>query len=418
LAKALTAAACAKCLPGPARRIIRDGGARSLYLVITPAGAKSWMMRFRRPDGRPGKLVLGPLDTSGHELNDDPQIGQPLTLAAARALATKVLRERALGRDPIADHKARKHRQRSEREQAANNSFAAVARRFVEEHARPKTRRWYETSKLLGLRPDDLEPVPGGLAQRWAARPVASIDGHDIWSVIDEAHRVGVPGTTARTPGLSDIRPRTLWAALSSMFSWAHRHRLVEVNHCAGVPVPPAPQPRERTLTADEIRWFWEACGDIGEPFGSIFKLLLLTGARLNEVGGMRRDELSEDGATWSLPGRRTKNGRPYTVPLPAAAQTLVGSALGEQQIVFSTTGATPPSGWSRAKRRLDDIMLSIARKERGRDAAIPPWRLHDLRRTCATGMAEIGIAPHQVSLRRKQMARKRARGVCSPSRI
>jgi hypothetical protein len=248
LAKVLTAAACAKYQPGPKRRAIRDGGARSLYLVITPAGAKSWMMRFRRPDGRPGKLVLGPLDTSNHELKDAPQIGQPLTLVAARVLATKVLRERALGRDPIADHKARKHRQRSEREQATNNSFAAVARRFIEEHARPKTRRWYETSKLLGLRPDDLDPVPGGLAQRWSGRPVASIDGHDIWLVIDEARRVGVPGTVARTPGLSDIRPRTLWAALSSMFSWAQHHRLVEVNHCGGVHVPPAPQSRERTL--------------------------------------------------------------------------------------------------------------------------------------------------------------------------
>jgi len=104
----LTDRAVLRYKPGAKRRRIRDPHAKSLFLVIEPSGIKSWQIRFRRPTGQIGKLTLGRFDASGRELKDDPEIGQPLTLAAARQLAAKVHRERELGRDPIADHKARK----------------------------------------------------------------------------------------------------------------------------------------------------------------------------------------------------------------------------------------------------------------------------------------------------------------------
>ena len=91
----------------------------------------------------------------------------------------------------------------------------------------------------------------------------------------------------------------------------------------------------------------------------------------------------SDDGATWTIPGARTKNKRPHVVPLAPLARKMVGS--GSEGFVFTTTGRSPVSGWSKIKQRLDEAMK------------IPPWRLHDLRRTAATGMAEIGIAPHIV---------------------
>jgi integrase len=150
-------------------------------------------------------------------------------------------------------------------------------------------------------------------------------------------------------------------------------------------------------LTNQEIRWLWRACDQLGEPFAAIIKLLLLTGQRLNEVAGMRRDELSDDGATWDIPGSRTKNKKPHRVPLPLAARSLIPD--GDQVLVFTTTGTTPPSGWSRAKRRLDALMLKVAQQERGKGAAIAPWRLHDLRRTAVTGMNELGVAPHVIEL-------------------
>jgi hypothetical protein len=222
----LTDAAVRKYAPGLKRRTFRDGAARSLFLVIQPSGHRSWMMRFRTPSGRITKLTLGPLHT-GSETAGPPVIGMPLTLAGARQLAAEVHRERAQGRDVAADHKARKHHQRAEIEERSANTFAAAARMFIEEHARPKTRRWFETARLLGLRPDDLEPIPDGLVDRWADKPVRDIDGHDVWGIIDEARRTGVPGITPRTPGLSEARPRALFAALSALFSWLLNHRKI-----------------------------------------------------------------------------------------------------------------------------------------------------------------------------------------------
>jgi integrase len=400
-AKPLTAAAVAKYRPGPERRRIRDAGARSLFLVIEASGHKSWQMRFRTPAGRIAKITLGPVDLSGRELVGDPQIGQPLSVAAARQLAAAVHRERALGRDVVADHRARRHRRRAEIEERGANTYAAAARKFIDEHARPKTRRWPETARLLGLRypkgDGDPEEIPGSLVERWADKGVRDIDEHDVWSVIDEARRLGVPGIVPRTPGISDARPRALAAALSSMFGWLHLHRYVGHNPCANLHRPAGPKKRERVLSNDEIRWFWAATDAVGSPFTSIFQLLLLLGARLNEIARMTSSELHEVGVVWQLGGERTKNRRPHTVPLPPLARQIIASLPRQPGFLFGTNGRSAPSGWGRAKRRLDAAMVDAAREERGPEAAIPPWRLHDLRRTAVTGMAELGIAPHVV---------------------
>lgn len=179
---------------------------------------------------------------------------------------------------------------------------------------------------------------------------------------------------------------------LSKFFAWLLQHRRITSNPCVGVWKPSAPQARERVLTDTEIRWFWQAAGDLGAPFGPLLKLLLLTGQRLGEVGGMRHDELHDDG-TWHLPGSRTKNHKQHIVPLPPPARELVASApaIEDCPFVFSTNGLRPVSGWSKTKVRLDVAMRALAKKE------ITPWTLHDLRRTAVTGMANLGIAPHVV---------------------
>jgi integrase len=408
MVKPLTAAAVAKYRPGPKRRRIRDSGARSLFLVIEPSGHRSWQMRFRRPDGKPGKLTLGPVH-EGNETAGAPVVGMPLTLAGARQLAAEIHRRRALGGDPLADHKARKHRQRAEQQERHAGAFAACVRSFIDEQARPNTRNWREVARLLGLNYplDGGEPkeTKNGVLQRWADKPVRDIDGHDIWNVIDEARRIGVPGLEARNPDKSEARARGLFVALSSFFTWAQRHRLVELNPCRTVPRPAAATVRDRVLSNDEIRWFWRATETADaprvpsapRPFAPLLKLLLLSGQRLDEVAGMTRDELHGD--AWHLPGSRTKNKRAHIVPLPPLARELIDSMAGDAGLVFSTTGTSPVSGWSRMKRRLDETMLALARNERGAKATIPPWRLHDLRRTAVTGMAELGIRPDVIEL-------------------
>jgi integrase len=322
----------------------------------------------------------------------EPVLGAPLTLAGARLLAAQVHRQRAMGRDVVGDHAITKLRRQTEVEESAGNSFGTLVPRFIAEHARPKTRRWRDTARLLGLRypkdGGDPEEVAGGLVRRWADRPVSKIDGGDIWGAVDETRREGVPGLKRRKDGLTDSHARAIFSALSGFFGWLAKHRRVPSNPCTGVYRPEAPKARERVLTNAEIVAFWNATDEVGEPFGQLLKLLLLTGCRLNEVAGMARAELSEDVATWNLPGSRTKNHKPHVVPLAPLARAALATVKqieGAVGLVFTTTGKTPVSGWSKVKGRLDEAMQTS------------PWRLHDLRRTAATGMAELGIAPHIV---------------------
>jgi integrase len=378
--KTLTAAAVKALLPGEARREVPDGGCPGLHLVIQPSGAKSWALRFRRPDGRHTKLTLGPVDLSGAET--EPVMGAPLTLIAARRLATEVHQQRAKGQDVVADRRRRE----AERE---THKFGPAARRFIEQHARAKTRSWATSARLLGLSPASLEPVPGGLAERWADKPIAAVTAHDVHNFVDEVRTRGVPGLSRRREKVSDSQARVSLARLSKFFAWAAGRRMVEKNPCAGLWRPDASPARDRVLTDAEVRWFWLACDSLGWPFGPLLKLLLLTGQRRDEVAGMTRAELFADGATWTLPGSRTKNKRAHIVPLSRAALDLIAGVptiAGKPGFIFTTNGETHVSGWSKTKRRLDAKMAELAGE------TVPPWTIHDLRRTCAGGLQRLGV--------------------------
>jgi integrase len=386
MAKVLTAAGVAKLRPAATRREIPDGGCPGLHLVVQPSGAKSWALRYRRPNKQSAKLVLGSVyEKEGKEPETDPVIGGHLTLAAAHRLVTALRHQIAQGRDPGAAHMAERERRRATAVEGAANTFDAAARDFVEKYASKKVRRWKEQARLLGLRPEDLTIIPKGLTERWGRRPVAEIDGHDIYALIDETRRSGAPGLERRSDGPTEARARAMLSCLSRMFRWLAEHRRVLQNPCAGVHRPDAPKARDRVLNEAEIVKFWKAAKGEQNAFGVILRLLLLTGCRLNEVAGMLREELSDDGATWNIPGARTKNGRPHVVPLAPLAREIIAAAGGQGPLCFTTDGKSRVSGWSKLKGRLDRAMAS------------PHWRIHDLRRTAATGMAEIGIAPHIV---------------------
>ena len=392
MAKVLTAAAVAKLKPAATRREIPDGGCPGLHLVVQPSGAKSWALRYRRPNKQTAKLVLGSVyDKEDKEPETDPVIGGHLTLAAAHRLVTALRHQIAQGRDPGAAHMAERERRRVAAVEGAANTFGAAARDFVEKYASKKVRRWKEQARLLGVRPEDLTLIPKGLADRWDGRLVAEIDGHDIYALIEETRRSGAPGLERRSDGPTEARARAMLSCLSRMFAWLAQHRRVNQNPCAGVHRPDAPKARDRVLSEAEIVKFWKAADAEHKhghkEFSAILKILLLTGCRLNEVAGMLRDELNDDGATWNIPGARTKNGRPHVVPLAPLAREIIDAAAGEGPLCFTINGKAPVSGWSKLKGRLD------------RGMAIPHWRLHDLRRTAATGMAEIGI-PHTSSRR------------------
>ena len=232
--------------------------------------------------------------------------------------------------------------------------------------------------------------MPKGLADRWADRPVSEITASDIHDLIDEIRRRGVPGWARRNGG--DSVTWIAHARIAKFFSWLQTdRRLITTNPCSAVRRPDASTPRERVLTDGEIKWFWRACGQMGEPFGPLLKLLLLTGQRRSEVAEMTWAELSGD--TWSLPGERTKNGRPHTIPLSRQARDLIAGVhrVAGAGYVFTTNGSTPVSGWSKTKKRLDARMLEAARAEDAK-AVIPPFTIHDLRRTAAAGLQRLGV--------------------------
>jgi integrase len=167
------------------------------------------------------------------------------------------------------------------------------------------------------------------------------------------------------------------------------REGLADTNPVVGTNRPTEERSRDRVLTNEELAQIWVACRD--DDYGRIVRLLILTGQRREEVGGIAWDELDLDQGRWSIPRDRTKDGLPHDVPLTEAAILLLQSHPRREarQLVFGEAGG-PFQGWSKAKAALDKRILKSGPR-------LAPWRLHDIRRTVATRMAEIGILPHVV---------------------
>lgn len=183
------------------------------------------------------------------------------------------------------------------------------------------------------------------------------------------------------------IAGNRLRASLSSMITWAIRSGIVEGhNPVASVPPPGKERSRDRVLTMDELARIWGATARGGD-YERIIRVLILTGARRLEVGGLAWEHI--DGDVWVQPRTHTKNGTEQEVPLhPMAIATLPEPRPGNPRVFgYSGNGFT---AWSAAKVRLDARMTRIG-------GALPEWRMHDLRRTMATWMSEQGIEPHVV---------------------
>jgi integrase len=132
-------------------------------------------------------------------------------------------------------------------------------------------------------------------------------------------------------------------------------------------------------LSLAELAAVWRACGD--DAYGAIVRLLILTGQRREEIGGLRFEEIG-DGII-ALPAGRAKNKRAHVIPLSAPAHTILAARPPRSEFVFGKVFTS----WSRGKYLLDTAL----------DTKLVPWTLHDLRRSVATGMAELGVAPHIV---------------------
>jgi integrase len=194
--------------------------------------------------------------------------------------------------------------------------------------------------------------------------------------VLDDTVEQGLP--SAANHALSAIR---------KFFNWCVERGMLETSPCQGIKKPANNNARERVLDIDELAAVWKGASLVGYPFGPIVQLLILTAQRRNEVAQMQWSQIDLNAATWSLPSELTKNKRPHVVPLaPQSLALLKSLPRFTSDYVFPARGEHPAfAHFSRGKVRLDAL------------AGVSEWTLHDLRRTTATHMAQLGVAPHVI---------------------
>jgi integrase len=280
------------------------------------------------------------------------------TLEAARVAAKAALDEIERGGNP----KARKAEEAHKEEQRKADTVEEIVTAFIERYAKPKNRGWKATEQILRA----------NIVSRWGKRPIGSITKRDIIELLDATVDRGSP-----------IMANRLLAYVARMFGWCVERGIIEHSPTTGVKVPGRETSRDRVLSDDELHAVWQAAAGMGWPFGPLVQLLALTAQRREEVAGMTWEEIDLDRALWTIPKERAKNGLAHEVPLSGPALAILATVPRTGPLLFSTTGRTAVSGFSRAKTRLDSR------------SGVADWTVHDLRRTATTGMAQLGIPPH-----------------------
>jgi integrase len=316
---------------------------------LRPGGSKTWTIYYRI-GAKQRRESLGDC--------------RKLDLDAARKIARQRFAQIELGIDPQAA------RNKARADAAVSKFTLAVA-----------VERYLDFKKPL-LRPSSHAAAAYYFAVHWNPlldRPLETIRRLDVASRLQEV---------AKAHGrVSASRAR---ANLSSLLGWAMREGLIEANVCIGTNNPAPPTARSRVLTDQELVAVWKAC-DGDDDHSRIVRLLILTGQRRSEVGSMTWGELDLDNAVWSIPGARAKNHCDHSVPLSAAAISILRAMeRPERRFVFGRDDSGGFGGWSNRKRVLD---ASIAAASNAKP--MDRWTLHDLRRTAATRMADIGVQPH-----------------------
>ncbi|MGD9922440.1 MAG: tyrosine-type recombinase/integrase [Pseudorhodoplanes sp.] len=314
----------------------------ALALRLSASGVRSWTY-FGRVHGRLKRITLGRYPA--------------MSLRAARLKAGEAADSMQLGVNPTAEKRAARR--------APHDDFATVADDWLKrDQSQNRTR--HEVARAIDR---DVKPA-------WKDRPIGSIKRRDVLEVVDAIADRGAP-----------IYARRVHAHLHRLFRWAVGRGIIEANPVADLPKPAAAAARDRVLSDHELVHVWNAAGLLEYPFGPLLRLLILTGARRDEIGSLRWSEIHGDSI--KLSGERTKVGVPHTIPLSVAAQDIIAALprIADTNFVFTTTGTSPVSGWSKAKTLLD---AAIAAANQG--TPLPGWRLHDLRRTLATGLQRLGI--------------------------
>ena len=313
------------------------------YRLRQGAGGKvsrSWIAQYRRA-GASRRMLIGSAEV--------------VTADQARAKAKKVLAAVALGDDPQAEKAERRTKDQ------------VTMRAVVNEYIADRTSDWRAQTRhgvTLYLTGPYFRTLHGMAVDKITRRDVAS-----RLIAIKREH--------------SPIVAAAARAKLSAFFVWCLRQGLTEHNPVIGTEQPKRTASRDRVLSDDELATIWRSCND--GDHGKIVRMMILTGCRRNEIGGMCWSEIAPDKSTWTLPAVRSKNKRALTLPvLPMMREILdtVPQMVSRDQL-FGQRSEKGFAGWDKGKQSIDE------------GSGVTGWRRHDLRRTVATRMADIGIAPH-----------------------
>jgi integrase len=307
---------------------------------ISPGGTKSFVLYYYL-GRKKSRLTLGRYPD--------------LSLSDAREMARTAQKRIAAGQDPHAD-KLR------DRDQHHTTVFSSVVARYIENYAKVFTQSSVATQRILN----------NDFGSHWAKLQIGAIDKKMVLKRLEEIRKR--QGPSAANHGFT---------ALRAFFNWCLAQDILSETPCRSLKKPAPENSRDRVLNDDEIASVWSGTEKMGYPFGPFVQLLILTGQRRNEVAKLRWSELDFDQNIWLQ--RDNKSKRAHVVPLsPQAVSVLKRLPRLSDEFVFPARGSDRAiSGFSKWKKKLDHL-------SRTND-----WTLHDLRRTCATKLAQLGVEPH-----------------------
>ncbi len=365
-----------------------DGGKETVKgfgLKVTPAGGRVYIYQYRlaRPGmadktaprkytiGKHGNLTPDQARTRAKELAGMVEQGIDPRQAELDALEAKdEVKRQAEGKAKLEGELV----------------FEKVAERWLEHYEAEKGRRPRTVDQARHIVKMRLEPALKG-------KPLPHITRGDLQCIIDA---IPIKHRASRL---------AVYAYSSVLFRWAMERGEISDNPVRLMAKPSAPEARNRVLEEGELVTVWKAADDLRDPYGAYFKLLILTGQRREEVAGMAWAELDRTSSTWTIPANRTKNGVVQIVPLaPVVLEELDRLAMAVQVNavmegvdanswpksgpVLTTYGKTAIKSYSKAKAELDSAISKVLKD----GEPFPAWRVHDLRRTLATGLQKLGV--------------------------
>jgi len=329
-------------------------------LRVRPSGHRSFIYTYRAHGRKARRLTLG-----------DPRV---LTLDQARKAAGDYAYQVSNDEDPATN-----------RATARKSTLEIVYQQYKEVRA-PDFSPAHRT-RVCSIFEKEILP-------RLGQKPVASITRTDIRDLTDAKR-------ASKKPAMAN----NIHRVFSAFLTWCYVDRdYIPANPLYGIPLPARHQSRDRVLKDHELAAIWRGCAKLNNQWGPAIRLLMLTGMRRTEVLGAALQEIDLDRKTWTIPRERSKNRNRHTVYLSAQALAIIRDAIGQgrpwRQYLFQSSAPL---------RSRDEPIPSLCAKSVAETTAsirklkkivpIEDWCLHDLRRSFATHLAMLGVAPHVISV-------------------